>query len=135
MYLEKANDPVFSQRLMGDGFVIEIDDELVVSPVDGTIVSVYPSGHAYGILSDDGIEVLIHIGIDTVDLGSQAFDIKVKMDQKVYIGDPLVVVNLELIKEKNKSLQSMVIFTSGETVTLLNEDNVVDRLEEVIKLK
>lgn len=135
MKIEDVCDPVFADKLMGDGFAVDLEDSVVVSPVDGTIISMFPSGHAYGIQSDDGKEILIHIGIDTVELGNKAFDIKVSQGQKVKKGDTLVIVNLEVIKESGKSLHSPIIFTSGESIAVLKDGQSVERLEEVASIK
>lgn len=92
-------DQVFSQGMMGQCFAIKPENGKVVSPADGIITAVFPTNHAIGITTDDGLELLIHIGIDTVNMNGKGFDGKVKLDQKISKGDPLVDVDLNMIKE------------------------------------
>lgn len=118
-------DDVFSNRLLGDGFAIELSGNEVVSPIDGEITTVFPTGHALGIKSGD-IELLIHVGLDTVKLEGKPFDIKVKVGQKVKAGDVITLVDTDYIKANNTSLVSPVIFTSGENVEVKNLNSSVN---------
>lgn len=118
-------DDVFSNRLLGDGFAIELSSSEVVSPIDGEITTVFPTGHAFGIKSDN-IELLIHVGLDTVKLEGKPFDIKVKVGQKVKAGDVITLVDTDYIKVSNTSLVSPVIFTSGEKVEVKNLNSSVN---------
>ncbi len=133
--LEEVQDQVFSQRLMGDGFAIELDDDYVYAPFDGEVVMTYPTGHAYGLNSEDGIEVLIHIGMDTVALNGNGFKPQVKVGDKIKQGDKLVFVDCEYIRSQNKSLVSPIIFTSGEHITLKQIKEVKTLKEDIIELK
>lgn len=130
--ITEVPDPVFSQKCMGDGFAIELTRSKVIAPLSGEIVSTFPTGHAFGIKCDDNIEVLIHIGIDTVQLNGNGFDVKVNQGVHVKQGDVLVEVDLKKIKEGGKSLISPVIFTSGETVILSKSGKQVSLLEKDI---
>ena len=76
--LDKVPDPVFAEKMMGDGFAIELTDGKIHAPVDGEVTLVFPTGHAYGITTENAHEVLIHIGIDTVELDGEGFNVKVK---------------------------------------------------------
>lgn len=116
--LEEVEDPMFSQKLLGDGFAIDLTDGKVVAPVSGLLVTAYPTGHAYGIRTDDGLEVLIHIGMDTVELKGIGFKPHAKQGDRVTQGDLLVEADLDLIRERGKSVVTPVILTSGESVTM-----------------
>lgn len=132
--LENVDDQVFSQKLMGDGFAIEPVDGKVVSPVSGTLVTVFPTKHAYGLTTADGEEVLIHIGIDTVSLNGKGFDCKVKQGSKVNVGDTLVNVDLNTVKSAGYPVTTMVIITSGQSFDV-NKTGDLNPLDEVLVLK
>ncbi len=106
-------DPTFAEKMMGDGFAVAPADGKIVSPIDGEIVVAFPTGHAYGIKSDDELEVLLHIGIDTVSLNGKGFNVKVKAGQKVHAGDVLCIVDLAAVKEAGYDTTIMNIFTGG----------------------
>lgn len=110
--LSEVPDQVFSAGLVGEGFAVDITDGNIASPVDGEIIQVFPTGHALGIKSDSGVEILVHIGIDTVELKGEGFDIKVQKGQKVSAGDILVVADIDFIREKGKSTVTPIIFTN-----------------------
>lgn len=114
MPLDKAPDQVFSQKMMGDGFCIDPADGKVVSPVNGTITAVYPTKHAIGITSKKGNEILIHFGVDTVDLKGEGFNLLVEAQQKVKAGDTLLEVDIEKIKDKVPSLITPIVITNLE---------------------
>lgn len=136
MGLEKVSDPVFSQKMMGDGYAIEPTDKIVVSPVDAEVTVVFPTGHAYGLKTNDDIEILIHLGIDTVDLKGLGFTPLVSVGDKVKAGDQLAKMDLEIVKENNKPITSMLIFTSGQEIELLKEDEIVSAKEgQILRIK
>lgn len=116
--LEKVKDEVFSNKVLGDGFALEITDGTIVSPVDAVVAAAFDTGHAVGLSAEDGREILIHIGIDTVELAGEGFDLRVKQGQNVKKGDVLVKVDMELVKSRGKELTTMVIFTAGQKVAL-----------------
>ncbi|MDZ4910399.1 PTS glucose transporter subunit IIA, partial [Clostridium perfringens] len=99
--LSKVNDEMFSNRLLGDGIAIEPGSNTVVSPCDGEITLVSETKHAIGLKNKDGIEVLIHIGLDTVKLNGLGFETLCKVGDKISVGQPLVNVDRDLLKEKN----------------------------------
>lgn len=132
--LDEVSDKVFSERLMGDGFAIELTESDVVSPVDGVVAMTYPSKHAFGIKADSGEEILIHIGMDTVDLDGKGFESFVTDKQRVKKGDLLCKVALAYVKDQGKSLVSPIIFTSGEKIKLLGKDTIKQN-EKVIELE
>ena len=111
--LDQVPDPVFADKIMGDGFAIDPASGDVISPVDGTITSfMADTRHAVGITADDGIEVLIHIGIDTVTLGGSGFTSLVAQEDRVKAGQLLLQVDLAQIKGKVPSLITPVVFTN-----------------------
>ena len=130
--IENVPDGVFSQKMMGDGYAIELTDGTIYAPVSGDITMVFPTGHAYGITTKDGLEILVHIGIDTVELDGEGFHGVAKQGDSVTQGDVLTKVDLDFIKEKGKSVITPVIFTSGETLTLNKDNETVDHTTEGI---
>ncbi|MBS6645842.1 MAG: glucose PTS transporter subunit IIA [Clostridiaceae bacterium] len=112
--LEEVNDEMFASKMLGDGFAIEPSSGTVKSPVDGTVTVAYPTGHAFGIRTEDGMEILIHIGIDTVELKGDGFKTCVEQGQKITQGGLLAEVDLEKIQRSGKNPITMVLFTSGE---------------------
>lgn len=112
--IESAADPSFASKALGKGFVVMPEKGEVVSPVAGTIETVFPSGHAIGIISDTGIEVLIHIGIDTVELDGAGFKPLVKKGQTVVQGEKILEVDLEKITEAGYSIESFVTVTNSD---------------------
>ncbi len=122
--LEEVADPTFASKVLGDGFAVEPETSEVKAPFDGTVQLVYDTGHAVGVISDSGKEVLIHIGIDTVSMNGEGFDIHVKEGQKVKKGDVLVEADLQKIQAAGKATTVMLIVTSGEAVKLLKKGEV-----------
>lgn len=112
--IESAADPSFSSKALGKGFVVTPETGEVVSPVAGTVEAIFPSGHAIGITSDTGIEVLIHIGIDTVELDGLGFKPQVKQGQLVKQGEKILEVDLEKITESGFSIESFVTVTNTD---------------------
>ncbi|MGT2930450.1 PTS transporter subunit IIBC [Streptococcus dentasini] len=122
--IEQVKDPVFSGKMMGDGFAIEPTDGNVYSPVTGVVTSVFPTKHAYGLLTDDGLEVLVHIGIDTVNLNGLPFSPKVADGQRVEAGDLLAVVDLAALEAAKKEKSIIVVFTNAAEVKSVTLENV-----------
>ena len=123
--LEEVNDEMFASKALGDGYAIQLEDGKIVSPITGTIATAFVSGHAFGIVDESGLEVLIHIGIDTVTLNGQGFDVKVKQGDPIQQGDVLVEVDLEYLKQQGKDATTMIVFTSKQRVnTIPNKKHV-----------
>jgi PTS system glucose-specific IIA component len=114
--LSEVPDPVFSQKMMGDGIAIIPKSGKVVSPVNGHIIQVFPTKHAIGIRSEKGLEILIHIGLETVELNGKGFEVLVSSSQPVKAGDPLVNVNLEYLKSNNKEIVTPMIITNMDKI-------------------
>ena len=135
--LEKVQDPVFSQKMMGDGFAVEPANGQIVSPVAGKVTSVFPTKHALGLVTESGLEVLVHIGLDTVSLEGKPFEVKVEEGQTVSAGDLLVEADLDAIREAGRATSTVVVFTNAtaiQSVTLIQTgqlpaDAVVAKVE------
>ena len=133
--LEKVPDPVFSEKMMGDGFAVELTGGCITAPMSGVVESAFPTGHAFGIRTRDGREILLHIGLDTVQLKGKGFEVRVRQGDKVAQGALLAKVDLEYIKKAGKSLISPVLFTSGETITLQKEGPVRNGDPDIIQIQ
>ena len=118
--LEQVKDPVFSQKMMGDGFAVEPENGNIVSPVSGTVSSVFPTKHALGLVTEAGLEVLVHIGLDTVSLEGKPFTVHVAEGQKVAAGDLLVTADLDAIREAGRETSTIVVFTNADAIQSVN---------------
>lgn len=114
--IEDVKDPVFSQKMMGDGFAVKPENGKIVSPVSGKVASIFPTKHALGLVTDNGLEVLVHIGLDTVSLEGKPFDVKVTEGQTVAAGDLLVEANLDAIREAGRETSTVVVFTNTDAI-------------------
>ena len=130
--IEDIEDQVFASKTMGDGFAIELTEGLVRAPINGEIIMTFPTKHAYGLKGNDGTELLIHIGMDTVELQGKGFESFVQVGDQIKQGDKLVNVDIEYIKEHGKTLVSPVVFTSGQSVINLKAGELVKVMEENI---
>jgi len=117
--ISNVPDKVFSQKIMGDGFAIEPINGHVISPVDGTVTSLLDSKHAVGITADNGLEIIVHFGMDTVNLQGEGFTALIKQGDKVKAGQPMLTVDLANVKAKVPSVITPIVFTNlpvGKTV-------------------
>ncbi|KHD44725.1 PTS transporter subunit IIBC [Streptococcus hongkongensis] len=112
MPISEVNDQVFAGKMMGDGFAVEPENGNIYAPVSGIITSVFPTKHAFGLLTDNGLEVLVHVGLDTVALNGVPFSAKVKEGQRLTAGDLLVVADLAAIKSADRETTIVVVFTN-----------------------
>ena len=136
--LESVKDPVFSSKTMGDGvaFIPEVGE--ITSPIDGTIEVAFPTGHAIGLKSDNNVEILIHVGINTVELNGECFKLLVNQGEKVTRGQKLIEFDLKKIKEKGYDSTTMLLITEANNKTLkkenyrnvANEDKVLELIGE-----
>ena len=118
--LEQVKDPVFAQKMMGDGFAVEPANGNIVSPVSGTVSSIFPTKHALGLVTEAGLEVLVHIGLDTVSLEGKPFTVHVAEGQKVAAGDLLVTADLDAIREAGRETSTIVVFTNADAIQSVN---------------
>lgn len=116
--IDQVNDQMFSAKALGDGFAVEPADNSIVSPIEGTVTSIFPTKHAISLKMKNSLEVLLHIGIDTVELNGAGFDIKVEEGDKVTVETTLAVVDFEQLKPAGKETDVMVIFTNLDKKTL-----------------
>jgi glucose-specific phosphotransferase system IIA component len=116
--LENVADPVFAQKVMGEGFGVVPNNEKIYSPVTATVTSVFKTKHAIGLKTDDGLEVMVHMGLDTVELNGEPFEIKVNEGDKVEANTLIATMNLNKVKDAGK-----------DTVVLTIVTNTADKLE------
>src|SRR5690625_4943680 len=114
--IEEVSDPVFSQKMMGDGYGVEPTNGEIYSPIDGEVVSVFPTKHALGLKTDNGIEVLVHIGVDTVELEGDPIEILVSEGDKVTGDTHIATVDLEALKAADKPDTVIIVFTNMDDV-------------------
>ena len=126
--IERVNDPVFAEKVLGDGCAILPDRGKIYAPMDGEITSVAETRHAYGIRSSSGVELLIHIGLETVSLKGEGFTSFVKVGDSVQTGDLLAEVDLDRLGALGVDLSSPLIFTD------LPHGCVVERLSDKVKV-
>lgn len=114
--LEEVPDEVFAQKMLGDGVAIIPESDDIHSPVDGTIVQVSDTLHAYGIQTEDGLDILVHIGVNTVELKGEGFESLVKEGDKVKTGDIIAKADLDFIKSKNYETYTPILVTNFDEV-------------------
>lgn len=110
--LDKVNDPIFKDRLLGDGCAVLPEDGAVVSPISGVITMMFPTGHAFSVKNDKGIEVLVHIGLETVKANGEGFRILKSAGDKVEAGEAIVIADIELLRKKGFDTITPVVITS-----------------------
>ncbi len=111
--LSEVEDPVFSQKMMGDGYGFKLQDGKVYSPVSGKITMVPDTKHGIGLATDDGMEILVHMGIDTVELKGEPFEVLVNEGDQVSSGDPIAIMDMDKITAAGKKTTTMVIVTNS----------------------
>jgi len=135
--IENVSDEVFSTKVMGDGFAIKPSSDLVVSPVSGEVTSVFPTKHAISITTNNGLEVLLHLGIDTVELKGAPFEMMVEAGQHVQVGDDLVKMNREEIIKNNKDDIVMLVLPGKSDINFdpIISNHTVSAGEEVTTIQ
>ncbi|GER67536.1 putative phosphotransferase enzyme IIA component YpqE [Weizmannia acidilactici] len=126
--IEAVPDPTFAEKMMGDGIAIKPVDGKLVAPFDGEVIQVFPTKHAIGLRGTSGLELLIHIGLETVSLNGKGFEAAVKAGDKVKKGDPLITFNLAFIKEWAADSITSIVITNGEKVKSLEKKTGVEAL-------
>lgn len=127
--LETVPDPVFAEKMMGDGFAIDPADGTIVSPVDGEVIAIFPTKHALSLKSNQGKEILIHVGLETVQLNGEGFTPLIMDGQKVKKGQELMKVDFDAIKPKVPSILTPIVFTNLDE----NEKVIVEGQEIFIR--
>lgn len=135
--LKDVPDPVFSEKMMGDGIAInpESGDGIVYSPINGKVELVFETKHAIGLKDEKGYEYLIHFGLETVSLNGKGFETFVKTGDKVKVGDKMVKVDMQAIKGQVPSLITPIIVTSGQQVKVeaSNDIKAGDKLFTIVE--
>lgn len=130
--LADVADQMFSQKLMGDGFAVIPSGNIVAAPISGTVESVFPTGHAVGIKTKSGIECIVHIGLDTVELNGEGFEQLIKQGAIVKAGQEIIRFDKELIEQKGYDLTTMVVFPSGYDTAFDLKKRTVIRAERLV---
>jgi glucose-specific phosphotransferase system IIA component len=118
--ITSVQDEVFASKMMGDGFAITPTSPIVSTPVAGEVVSVFPTKHAYGIKTPSGVEVIVHIGTDTVELEGAPFTAHVQVGDNVTRGAKLATVDFDAVKAAGKGIDVIVVFTNKDAIETLN---------------
>lgn len=124
--LSEVPDPVFAEKMAGEGLAITPSDDLVVAPADGTVVSIFPSKHAFAMKLDNGAELLIHLGLETVSLDGDGFEQIAEEGSIVKAGDPILKMNNSLIASKHLSTISPVLITNPDEFTEIHTFENID---------
>ena len=135
--ITEVPDPVFAQKMMGDGFAIIPEEGKLISPVAGEIIQVFPTKHAFGVKAGE-VEILIHVGLETVSMKGEGFDVKVSAGDRVEVGQTLLTYDLELVKEKAKDIITPCVVTNMdaiEGINVLKLNETVDFSQEVASVK
>lgn len=114
--IEDVPDPVFNQKMMGEGVAFEPNEGEIVSPVNGKVVQIPPSKHAIGLETDQGTEILIHVGLETVALNGEGFTPSVNVGDKVSVGQALMKVDLDFIRENASSIITPMVITNSNSI-------------------
>jgi phosphocarrier protein len=125
MPLEQVPDPVFSSRLMGDGLCIDPTSQVLCAPLAGVISNLQHTGHAVSITDASGVQVLLHIGLDTVNLGGQGFTCLVEEGQQVVAGQALIEFDADYVAQHARSLLTLMLVVSGESITDVSGNDVL----------
>ena len=134
--LENVPDQAFAQKMVGDGFAITPAENIIKAPCSGKIIQIFSTGHAVGIQTEKGLEILMHIGIDTVELDGEGFKKLVENGDQVEVGTPLIEVDLDFIKENSPSIITPVIITNMEKTKDMEivKTGLVNAGEQVLKI-
>lgn len=114
--ITEVEDPVFGEKMIGDGLAIEPTDGLVLAPCKGKVVQIFPTNHAVGIETKEGFDLLIHLGIDTVELNGEGFERLVEEGQDVEVGTPIIRMDIDLVAKKEKPTITPVIITTMDKI-------------------
>ncbi|MDH2924340.1 PTS system D-glucose-specific IIA component (Glc family) [Nicoletella semolina] len=119
--IEDVPDVVFSEKIVGDGIAIRPAGNTIVSPVDGVIGKIFETNHAFSIESDEGVELFVHFGIDTVELKGEGFSRLAEEGQSVKVGDPIIQFDLPLLEGKAKSVLTPVVISNMDEISTLQK--------------
>lgn len=131
--MEEVKDEAFAQKIMGDGVAFELDGDVIYSPCNGTLGVVFPTGHAYGITMKNGVELLIHIGINTVDSKGDGFQALVKQGQSVRAGDALAKLDLKKLRASYDMTTMLIITDPNEQAISFIDYGAVEKGKKINK--
>lgn len=131
--ITEVSDEVFSSKMIGDGVAIKPENSIAVAPYDGEITQIFPTNHAFGITTKEGLEILVHIGIDTVDLKGEGYKRLVEVGSKVKRGEGIIEVDFEFIKKAGKDIITPVVITNIDKVESITK-NFNDK-EKILSVK
>ena len=131
--ITECPDPTFASKAMGDGFVVFPEDGKFYAPANAEVTMTFPTKHAFGLMTNDGTEILVHIGLDTVELNGEPFTMHVKKGDKVKKGQLLVDVDLKVIEAAGKETATAVVITNGKAVNLI-KSGAVDAKTDVVEI-
>jgi len=134
--LEDINDEVFSKKLMGDGYAIMPSDGNIYSPVNASVTTIFPTMHAIGLISENGEEILIHLGIDSVTMEGNPFDLKIAPNTDVYAGDFIGTMDIKAMEENNINPTVLVIVTNlaQDSKFLVEERTTVTTKMKIVEI-
>lgn len=119
--IEDVPDVVFSEKIVGDGIAIRPNSDTIVAPVNGTIGKIFETNHAFSIESDEGVELFVHFGIDTVELKGEGFTRLAQEGQRVKVGEPIIKFDLELLEQKAKSVLTPIVISNMDEIKNLQK--------------
>lgn len=131
--ITKVPDQVFAQKMIGDGFAVVPEENNICSPCDGTIIQIFPTNHAFGIKTKDGLEILVHIGLETVELKGEGFKRLKDVGEKIKAGEAIINVNFDYLKQQNKEIITPVVITNMEKIEAIEKD--FENPEKVLRLR
>ncbi|MBP2057878.1 PTS system glucose-specific IIA component [Lactobacillus colini] len=126
MPITKVKDDVFSTKMLGDGYAIKPSNGDIFSPVDGTISTLFPTKHAIGVKTKDGLEILIHLGLDTVELKGAPFEVMVEQGDEVKAGQQLASMDLKQITDSGRDDSAIVVYTNMDIINSLDPEEVAE---------
>ena len=133
--LDKVNDPVFSNKMIGDGVAILPEGNFVCAPCKGKIIQIFPTNHAFGIVTEDGLEVLVHIGLDTVELKGKGFKRLMEVGENVTVGEKIIEVDFDYLKSENKDIITPIVFTNMEMIDKIEKiENKLETSDVIMKI-
>lgn len=124
MPITDVKDDVFSTKMLGDGYAIKPNDGKIFSPVAGTISTLFPTKHAIGVKTEDGLEILIHLGLDTVELQGAPFEVMIKQGDDVEAGQQLATMDLKQITDSGRDDSAIVVYTNMDLISSLDPEEI-----------
>ncbi|NLK95113.1 MAG: PTS glucose transporter subunit IIA [Clostridiales bacterium] len=124
--LSEVPDPVFAEKMAGDGVAVDPTGDTIVAPADGTLSLIFKTKHAFAMTLDNGIELLVHIGIDTVSLNGEGFEQLTEEGSVVKAGTPIIKIDRQIIKDKGLSLITPILITNPDIASEIIPNNITD---------